>query len=100
MVRPLAERCRRQGSGAADRNGHSRRTALYSNGPGLHFARRGERIHLEPEAAGTVEGESRDAGSGIAWQSAGVDPLRAFEYVIAGNTLRYDFSLGLSHREA
>src|SRR5436190_9950807 len=100
MVWPVAERRRRQGPGAADRDGHSRRTALHSHGPGLHFARRGERIHFEPEAAGAVEGESPDAAGGIAWQSAGVDPLRASERVITGQNVRYDLSLSLSHRKA
>src|SRR6266404_2511907 len=100
MVRALAERCRRQGSGAADRDGHSRGTALHSHWPGLHFTRGRERIHFEPEAAGAVEGESPDAAWGIAWQSAGVDPLRVFEHAVADYTLRYDLSLWLSHREA
>src|SRR5439155_5343627 len=100
MVRPLAERYRRQGSGAADRDGHSRGTALHSHGPGLHFARRGERIHFEPEAAGAVEGKSPDAAGRIASQSSGVDPLRASERIVTGQTLRYDFSFWLSHREA
>src|ERR1700682_2746470 len=100
MVWPLAERCRRQGSGAADRDGHSRGTALHSHGAGLNFAGRGERIHFEPETAGAVEGESPDTAGGIAWQSAGVDPLRAFEHVVASQSLRHNFSLWLSHREA
>src|SRR6266550_3402166 len=100
MVWPVAERRRRQGPGAADRDGHSRRTALHSHGPGIHFARRGERIHFEPEAAGAVEGESRDAARGVASQSARVDPLRTFEHLIAAQILRYDLSPRLSHREA
>src|SRR5438067_2540525 len=100
MVRPLAERYRRQGSGAADRDGHSRGTALHSHGPGLHFARWGERIHFEREAAGAVEGESPDTAERIASQSTGADPLRVSEHVITGQSLRYDFSFWLSHRKA
>src|SRR4029077_12021884 len=100
MVRPLAERYRREGSGAADRDRHSRGTALPSHGPGLHLARRGDRIYFEPEAAGAVEGESPDAAGGIASQSTGVDQLRASEHVITGQTLRYDLSFWLSHRKA
>src|SRR4051812_17616933 len=99
MVRTLAERRGGQASGAADRNGHSRRAALHSYGPSLHVARRGERIHFEPKAAGAVEGESPDAAGRIAPQSAGVDPLRASEHVITSQRLRYDFSLRLSHRK-
>src|ERR1041385_5293652 len=100
MVRPFVERYRRQGTGATDRNGHFRRAALHSHGPGLHFARRGDRIHFEPEAAGAIEGESLEGAGGIATQSTGVNPLRASEHIIRSQTLRYDLSFWLSHRKA
>src|SRR5205807_532165 len=96
---PVAKGSPRYGSGAADRNGHTGRTALHSHRSGFHFTWRRECIHFEPKAAGAVEGKSLDSAGRPPWQGAGSDPLRATKRAIAGHILRYDHPPRLPYRK-
>src|SRR2546430_1899760 len=99
LVWPVAEGSPRYGSGAADRNGHTGRTALHCYGPGFYFAWGRECIHLEPKATGAVEDKSLDSAGRPAWQSPGSDPLRATKRAITGHILRRDHPVRLPCRK-